>query len=107
MPPCLPERSKDDVGIVRIENDIDAAGVFVFVENFLEGLSAVGRAKDAALFVRTVRVPSDSDSQSLRALLDRIDEYAISAKDFSVRTPDLDDVFLALTGRTNAEVIAQ
>jgi ABC-2 type transport system ATP-binding protein len=46
-----------------------------------------------------LRVPSDAGTKSLRALLDRLDEYAISAEEFSVHTPDLDDVFLALTGR--------
>jgi ABC-2 type transport system ATP-binding protein len=45
-----------------------------------------------------LRVPGDGGTKSLRALLDRLDEYSISAEEFSVRTPDLDDVFLALTG---------
>ena len=47
-----------------------------------------------------LRVPSDGGTTSLRALLDRLDEYALSAEEFSVHTPDLDDVFLALTGHT-------
>jgi ABC-2 type transport system ATP-binding protein len=46
----------------------------------------------------TLRVPGDGGTKSLRGLLDRLDEYAISAEEFSVHTPDLDDVFLALTG---------
>ncbi|MGN5376748.1 ABC transporter [Streptomyces sp. MUSC 14] len=46
----------------------------------------------------TLRVPSDGESRSLRALLDRLDEHMLNAKEFSVHTPDLDDVFLALTG---------
>jgi ABC-2 type transport system ATP-binding protein len=53
-----------------------------------------------------LRVPGDGGTKSLRALLDRLDEYSISAEEFSVHTPDLDDVFLALTGRT-AEVVAK
>jgi len=48
----------------------------------------------------TLRVPSDGGTKSLRALLDRLDEYSLSAEAFSVHTPDLDDVFLALTGHT-------
>lgn len=48
----------------------------------------------------TLRVPSDGGTKSLRALLDRLDEYALSAEEFSVHTPDLDDVFLELTGHT-------
>jgi ABC-2 type transport system ATP-binding protein len=50
----------------------------------------------------TLRVPSDGRSKSLRDLLDRLDEHTIDAEEFSVHTPDLDDVFLALTGHTSA-----
>jgi ABC-2 type transport system ATP-binding protein len=57
-------------------------------------------AGDAAL---TLRVPSDGGVKSVRALLDRLDEHAIDAADFSVHTPDLDDVFLALTGHASTE----
>jgi ABC-2 type transport system ATP-binding protein len=46
----------------------------------------------------TLRVPSDGGTRSLRTLLDRLDEYSLSADELSVHTPDLDDVFLALTG---------
>ncbi|GLZ76625.1 daunorubicin resistance protein DrrA family ABC transporter ATP-binding protein [Actinorhabdospora filicis] len=45
-----------------------------------------------------LRVPGDGGTKSLRALLDTLDRYSISAEEFSVHTPDLDDVFLALTG---------
>jgi ABC-2 type transport system ATP-binding protein len=54
-----------------------------------------------------LRVPGDGRSKSLRALLDRLDEYSIDAEEFSVHTPDLDDVFLALTGRPSTEVVAK
>ncbi|MEH1057456.1 ATP-binding cassette domain-containing protein [Micromonospora sp. CPCC 206171] len=55
-----------------------------------------------------LRVPGDGGTRSLRALLDRLDEYSISAEELSVHTPDLDDVFLALTGRTHTtEVVAK
>ena len=59
---------------------------------------------DAAL---TLRIPSDGGVKSVRALLDRLDEYSIDVEEFSVHTPDLDDVFLALTGHANTEAIAQ
>ena len=55
-----------------------------------------GSTRDAEALA--LRVPSDGGTKSLRALLDRLDEYALGAEEFSVRTPDLDDVFLALTG---------
>jgi ABC-2 type transport system ATP-binding protein len=45
-----------------------------------------------------LRVAGDSGLAALRALLDRLDAAGVRAADFSVHTPDLDDVFLALTG---------
>jgi ABC-2 type transport system ATP-binding protein len=48
----------------------------------------------------TLRVPSDGGTKSLRALLDTLDAHHLSAEELSVHTPDLDDVFLALTGHT-------
>ena len=47
----------------------------------------------------TLQVPSDGGVRSLRALLDRLDAEAIEVAELSVETPELDDVFLALTGR--------
>jgi ABC-2 type transport system ATP-binding protein len=55
----------------------------------------------------TLRVPSDGRPKSLRALLDKLDEHSIDAEEFSVHTPDLDDVFLSLTGRPSTEVNAR
>ena len=55
----------------------------------------------------TLRVPSDGGVKSLRTLLDRLDEYAIDVEEFSVHTPDLDDVFLALTGHSSQEASAK
>jgi ABC-2 type transport system ATP-binding protein len=48
----------------------------------------------------TLRVPGDSSSKSLRALLDQLDARSIEAASVTVHTPDLDDVFLALTGHS-------
>jgi ABC-2 type transport system ATP-binding protein len=55
----------------------------------------------------TLRVPSDGGSRSLRALLDRLDEYSLEAEEVTVHTPDLDDVFLSLTGQSSTEATAQ
>jgi ABC-2 type transport system ATP-binding protein len=55
----------------------------------------------------TLRVPGDGGVKSLQALLGRLTEYSINAEELSVHTPDLDDVFLALTGHANTEVNAQ
>ncbi|MET8832422.1 ATP-binding cassette domain-containing protein [Micromonospora sp. NPDC004540] len=54
----------------------------------------------------TLRVPSDGGARSVRALLAQLDAHSIEVEEFSVHTPDLDDVFLALTGRTNTKVNA-
>jgi len=51
----------------------------------------------------TLQVPSDGGVRSLRALLDRLDDESIEVDRLSVHTPDLDDVFLALTGHHNPE----
>jgi ABC-2 type transport system ATP-binding protein len=45
-----------------------------------------------------LRVAGDGGLDALRGLLDRLDTAGIRAADLSVHTPDLDDVFLALTG---------
>ena len=55
----------------------------------------------------TLRVPTDGGVKSVRALLDRLDEHSIDVEEFSVHIPDLDDVFLALTGHASMEEIAQ
>ncbi len=54
----------------------------------------------------TLRVPNDGESRSLLALLSRLDENNVNAQEFSVRTPDLDDVFLALTDNSAGDATA-
>jgi ABC-2 type transport system ATP-binding protein len=51
----------------------------------------------------TLQFPSDGGVRSLRALLDRLDAEAIDVDELSVHTPDLDDVFLVLTGHPDKE----
>ncbi|GGK53163.1 ATP-binding cassette domain-containing protein [Nocardia camponoti] len=50
----------------------------------------------------TLAVPSDGGVRSLRAVLDLLDAESIEAGGISVHTPNLDDVFLTLTGRSAA-----
>jgi ABC-2 type transport system ATP-binding protein len=47
----------------------------------------------------TLRYPSDGGVRSLRTLLARLDDRSIEVAELTVHTPDLDDVFLALTGK--------
>jgi ABC-2 type transport system ATP-binding protein len=51
----------------------------------------------------TLQLPSDGGIRSLRAVLARLDAESIDVDELSVHTPDLDDVFLALTGRPDEE----
>jgi ABC-2 type transport system ATP-binding protein len=46
----------------------------------------------------TLRVPREGGVRALRAVLDRLDAAGVEAADLEVRTPNLDDVFFALTG---------
>jgi daunorubicin resistance ABC transporter ATP-binding subunit len=51
----------------------------------------------------TLHVPSDGSPRALKGLLDRLDESAVVIDGLTVHTPDLDDVFLALTGHSGTE----
>ncbi|PSM42807.1 ABC transporter [Streptomyces dioscori] len=47
-----------------------------------------------------LQIPSDGSQRELRSILDRLDTAGIEADELTVHTPDLDDVFFALTGST-------
>jgi ABC-2 type transport system ATP-binding protein len=61
-----------------------------------QALETTGRDDDAL----ALQVPYDGDVRSLRAVLDRLGAASVEVESLSVHTPDLDDVFLALTGRS-------
>jgi ABC-2 type transport system ATP-binding protein len=46
----------------------------------------------------TLQVPGGGSLTSLRALLNRLDGAAVEVEQLSIHTPDLDDVFFAVTG---------
>jgi ABC-2 type transport system ATP-binding protein len=46
----------------------------------------------------SLQIPSDGSQRDLRAILDRLDTAGVQADELTVHTPDLDDVFFALTG---------
>jgi ABC-2 type transport system ATP-binding protein len=71
-----------------------------------DGLDAAARTLGSAVRddeALTLQVPSDGSVESLRALIDRLDDARIKVDGLSVHTPDLDDVFLALTGQPKEE----
>ncbi|OYD68405.1 ATP-binding cassette domain-containing protein [Rhodococcus sp. OK302] len=48
----------------------------------------------------TLQIPSDGAVSSIRTILDSIDDPTVTVEKFSVHTPDLDDVFFALTAQS-------
>ncbi|MET8606641.1 ATP-binding cassette domain-containing protein [Streptomyces rubiginosohelvolus] len=61
--------------------------------------SALGEAvrDDGAL---ALQIPSDGSQRELRSILDWLDSAGVEADELTVHTPDLDDVFFALTAST-------
>jgi ABC-2 type transport system ATP-binding protein len=53
----------------------------------------------------TLQVPSDGTVASLRHLLGRLEDARIEVEQLSIHTPDLDDVFFAVTGRPSTEPV--
>lgn len=64
----------------------------------LLGADASARDPDALV----LRVSSDGSVGALRRLLGQLDDHSVSVDSVSVHTPDLDDVFFGLTGRSEA-----
>jgi ABC-2 type transport system ATP-binding protein len=46
-----------------------------------------------------LQIPTDGDFRSLKFLIARLDEDSVPVEELSLHTPDLDDVFLALTDK--------
>ena len=51
----------------------------------------------------SLQVPSDGGLHALRSLLDALDRSSLTPDELSVHLPDLDDVFLSLTGQARTE----
>ncbi|WP_433894607.1 ATP-binding cassette domain-containing protein [Streptomyces sp. CA-111067] len=62
-------------------------------ESAASALREVSRDDEAL----ALQVPNDGSQRELRTLLDRLDAAGIEADELTVHTPDLDDVFFALT----------
>ena len=69
------------------------------LEEAAQTLGEVSRDDDAF----TLQVPNDGNVRSIKALLDRLDDESIMVNDLSIHTPDLDDVFFALTGHPDTQ----
>ncbi|WP_327708382.1 ATP-binding cassette domain-containing protein [Streptomyces sp. NBC_00464] len=55
----------------------------------------------------SLQIPSDGSQRELRALLDWLDVAGVEADELTVHTPDLDDVFFAMTGSKQPAQAAQ
>jgi ABC-2 type transport system ATP-binding protein len=71
------------------------------LQSAVRALGEVSRADDEL----TLHVPSDGSVRSLRGLLTRLDDESIEVEEMSVHTPDLDDVFLTLTGQPEKDSV--
>jgi ABC-2 type transport system ATP-binding protein len=73
-----------------------------------EGLNAAVRAfpngirDDDSL---TLSLPGGSDIPAIRGVLDQLERTSVTASHLEVTSPDLDDVFLALTGPNDRKVL--
>ncbi len=56
---------------------------------------------------QSIRLPAADGSQTLLAVVRRLDETGIAAQDIALHKPTLDDVFLTLTGRGAAAAEAE
>ncbi len=69
-----------------------------------DGLDTAARTLDEASRdnqALTLQLPSDGSLSSLKALINRLEDESIEVDELTVHTPDLDDVFFAVTGRTD------
>ena len=64
----------------------------------LDAASAAVRGADRDEESLSLTVPGDGSLRSLRALLDQLDRAQVEVEDLGIHTPDLDDVFFAVTG---------
>ena len=55
----------------------------------------------------TLQIPGDGSVASLRRVLDQLDRARVDVENLSIHTPDLDDVFFAVTGHTTEPDIRQ
>lgn len=72
--------------------------------NFADAATQLAAAGAMQLPVRdddavTLQIPTDGNVATLRRVLRDLDDAGVDVVDLAIHTPDLDDVFLALTGQ--------
>jgi ABC-type multidrug transport system ATPase subunit len=76
-------------------------------EETVEALRAISAEAAFEPGHQSIRLPAPNGSQTLLAVVRRLDEVDIAAQDVALHKPTLDDVFLTLTGRGAAEAEAE
>jgi ABC-2 type transport system ATP-binding protein len=69
------------------------------LDSAAQALGEASRDGDALV----LQVPMDDSPRSLKALLERLDRHGLRVERVNVHTPDLDDVFFALTGNPTTQ----
>ncbi len=66
-------------------------------------LSAAGRDDESL----SLTVPSDGAVATVRAVLAQLDAHGVEVESLSIHTPDLDDVFFAVTGQSSTKAVSR
>jgi len=91
-----PAELKRRVGTGHLVLDLPTAGALTTASSVLPGATA----DTAAL---ALRVAGDTDADSIRTTLVRLDDAGVPVGNVRIVTPDLDDVFFALTGTADTK----
>jgi len=91
-----PAELKRRVGTGHLVLDLPTAGALTTASSVLPGATA----DTAAL---ALRVAGDTDADSIRTTLVRLDDAGVPVGNVQIVTPDLDDVFFALTGTADTK----
>ena len=90
------EQLKQRIPGGHVQLEFADAQALELASGFLEGATSEGGRL-------ALRVPNDGSVSSLRRLLAELDERQIEVERLSMHTPDLDDVFFAVTGHQTTE----
>jgi ABC-2 type transport system ATP-binding protein len=71
---------------------------FTDVSTLGKALTVIARPGQADEEALTLEVPTSGSVPELRGILTRLDDHGVDVAELTVHTPDLDDVFLTLTG---------
>jgi ABC-2 type transport system ATP-binding protein len=71
---------------------------FTDADTLSKARTVIARPAKADEEALTLEVPTSGSVPEVRGILTRLDDHGIDVAELTVHTPDLDDVFLTLTG---------